>query len=715
MQSFGPFNYIVSVTGDCSHTSSGVISVFVSGGTPPYTVDWYNPSLPPTDIVTNNPSVRTNLSYGTYAVRLNDSTLPTNNQFYVNIPVSSGVCCSVLSVNSTTCGLNNGSVTGTSTSLYSSTNFSIYTVNDVFVNSGTTNQSSIVFNNLSAGTYYLSVLDLGGCTGRSQSFIIEDSSPLDFGLYVVPNSTCSNLPNGKIFVTGQTGTPPFTYQWSNAQTTSSITGLTVGSYSVVVTDYYGCTATKSAIIDKVPPIGLGIFTVTQPSCFSSNGVINITVTGGTAPFYYSASTGDISVSYSRTYSLTGLSSGNYSFLVTDAGLCSFVAGTTIQSPLGMVGVTVTGQNSTCSSNNGSILVSVIGGVTPYTYTLIYPDASQLNVSNSQTSQLFSNLSAGTYTAVVQDNSGCSYLKEVIILTQNKFTISTQVTGTTCGQGNGQVTITSSTGATKPIDYSVDGIYNVIDSTFSSVTINNLTAGPHVVTVTDDTGCVQTKNIVVPTSEQLNFSLYSTSCGNGKNGTLTAFISSGIAPFTFQWSDNVVGNPQQIQVTGLTAGTYSLTIVDVSGCSQTRTTTISCNTNYASYQTYVMGADIFVIQSPIKYGLLQMMNEGFVDLTSDNTNCDLVSATFTAQVSVSPAGYNTSSTFYTSTSLNNAPSDNLYYNTVKNLLLSIPGVGGVTINQLNNQITIETDKNNNSLNGQEIKIELLIVYDIICLK
>jgi hypothetical protein len=316
--------------------------------------------------------------------------------------------------------------------------------------------------------------------------------------------------------------------------------------------------------------------------------------------------------------------------------------------------------------------------------------------------------------VVQDNSGCSYLQEVIIITENKFTITTQAVGTTCGQNNGQINITTTTGATKPIDYSVDGIYNIIDSTFSSVTINNLTSGSHVVTVTDADGCVKTQNVFIPSSQQLNYSLYSTSCGSGNNGVLTAFISSGTPPFTFQWSDNVIGNPQQIQVTGLTAGTYSLRIIDVSGCTQQRTTTITCDTNYTSYETYVMGADMFVIQSPIKYGLLQMMNEGFADLTSGNTTCDLVNATFTAKVSVVPAGYSASTLFYTSTNLNNAPSDNLYYNTVKNLLLSIPGVGGVTINQQNNQITIETDKNNNSLNGQEIKIELLIVYDIMCL-
>ena len=713
MQSFGPFNYLVSVTGDCSHTSAGAINIYVSGGTPPYTVEWYNPSLPPANVTTGT-SIRTNLAYGTYSVRLNDSTLPTNNQFYVNIPVSSGVCCSILSVQGTTCELDNGSVTGTSTSLYSSTRFSIYTESDVFVSSATTNLATIVFNNLSAGTYYLVALDLGGCTGRSQTFIVEDSSPLDFGLYTVPNSTCSNLPNGKIFVTGQTGTSPFTYLWSNGLTTQSITGLTEGNYSVQVTDSFGCVTSKSTTVDKVPPIGFGIFTATQPTCFSSNGVINMTVTGGTAPFYYSASTGNVLISYSRTYTLTGLSSGDYSFLVTDAGLCSFVAGTTIQSPLGIASVSVNAQNSTCSSSNGSILVSVVGGVTPYTYTLIFPDSSQSVVSDSQTSQLYSNLNSGVYTVVVQDNSGCSFLQEVILLNENKYTLTTTPISTSCGQNNGQINISVSSGATTPIDYSVDGIYNIIDSTSTAVTINNLTSGSHIVTVTDADGCVKTQNVFIPSSQQLNYSLYSVSCGSGNSGALTAFISSGTPPFTFQWSDNVPSNPQQISVSALTAGTYSLTIVDANGCSQKRTTTITCNSNYASYETYVMGANNFVIQSPVKYGLLQMMNEGFADLTSGNTNCTLVTAIFTVNVSVAPAGYNTSSTFYTSTSLNVAPSDNLYYDTVKSLLLSIPGVGGVTINQLNNQITIETDKNNDSLNGQEINIQLVIVYDIMCL-
>jgi hypothetical protein len=128
----------------------------------------------------------------------------------------------------------------------------------------------------------------------------------------------------------------------------------------------------------------------------------------------------------------------------------------------------------------------------------------------------------------------------------------------------------------------------------------------------------------------------------------------------------------------------------------------------------MGAEVFNITSPTKFGLLQMLNEGFYDLTIGNTNCDLVSATFTAKVSVNPAGLTTQQDFFTSTSLVQAPSDNSWYNTVKSLLLSVPGVGNVIIDQLNNQITIETSRDNTSLQGQEIIIDLVIVYDIICL-
>jgi hypothetical protein len=706
-------NYNITVTGDCSNNNSGAFNLFVSAGTPPYTVQFLNPSYA-SQTITTQPASLVGLASNVYQLRVNDSSLPTNNEFLLNIPISSGVCGSIVAVQNTTCGSNNGSVTGSSTSLYSSTNFSLYDINNNYISSATTNTDAVVFGQLSAGTYYLGITDLGGCTAFTQTFIIEESTPLDFGLYTVPNSSCGGTPIGKIFVTGQTGQAPYSYLWSNAQTGSTITGLTSGVYSVEVTDAFGCVLSKSATITDVNSVGLGIFTSTAPTCLQSNGVINMTITGGTAPFYYSASTGDVLVSYSRTFTLSGLSAGQYNFQVTDAGLCQMFAGTTLETPGGITSVTAQGQNSTCSSTNGSITVTVVGGNSPYTYTLIYPTGNQLNISNSQTTQIFNNLSGGTYTVGVSDNTGCSFLEEVTLVAQNKFTISTQVVGTSCNQNNGSVTIFTTTGATLPLDYSVDGVQNVIDTNLTAVTFNNLSSGTHVITVTDADGCVQTTNILVPSSQSLNYSLYSTSCGSGSSGKITAFITSGEPPFSFNWSDNVPNEPQQIQVSGLTAGTYSLTVVDANGCSLTKNTTITCNTNSTSYQTYVMGAEVFNIQSPTKFGLLQMLNEGFFDLTSGNTSCDLISATFTAKVSVNPSGIIVTQNFFTSTSLVQVPTDNQWYNTIRNLLLGIPGVGNVSIDQLNNQITIETSRNNTSLEGEEIVIDLVIDYNIICL-
>jgi hypothetical protein len=706
-------NYNITVTGDCSNNNSGALNLFVSDGTPPYTVQFLIPYYSPQTIIAQ-PASLVGLASGVYQVRVNDSSLPINNEFLLNIPISNGVCGSISAVQNTTCGFDNGSVTGSSTSLYSSTDFYLFNGNNTYITSATTNTNEAVFGSLSAGTYYLQVTDLGGCTAFTQTFIIEESENLDFGLYVVPNSSCGGSPIGKIFVTGQTGQAPYSYLWSNGQTGSTITGLTSGNYSVAVTDAFGCTLSKEATITNVNPVGLGLFTSTAPTCLQSNGVINMTITGGTEPFYYSASTGNVLVSYSRTFSLSGLSAGQYNFQVTDAGLCKMFAGTTLETPGGISSVSVQGQNSTCSSSNGSITVNVVGGNVPYTYTLISPTGSQLNISNSQTTQIFGNLVGGTYSVGVSDNSGCSFLEQTTLVTQNKFTISTQVSGTSCNQNNGVVTIFTSTGSTLPLDYSVDGIQNVIDTNLSAVTFNNLTSGTHVVTVTDADGCVQTRNILVPSSQALNYSLYSTSCGSGSSGRITAFITSGEPPFTFNWSNNVPSNPQQIQVSGLTAGTYSVTVVDTNGCSLSRNTTITCNTNSTSFQTYVMGAEIFNIDSPTKFGLLQMLNEGYYDLTSENTNCNLISATFTAKVSVNPSGTITSQNFFTSTSLVQAPTDSQWYNAIRTLLLAIPGVGNVIIDETNNQITIETTKNNTTLEGQEIVIDLVINYNIICL-
>ena len=712
------FNYTLNITGDCQSLYTGAISLLPTGGTPPYTVEWTSPNLGSDILIDLQPSVRDNLGFGTYAVRINDSTLPVNQEFYVNIPVSDGICTSILATRDSYCNNNNGAVTGTSTTDYSSTSYFLYSGANSFVTSAVTDTAQIVFNALPAGYYYMVAQDLGGCTGRTQNFIINDSNNFNFGLYIIPNTSCGGTPIGKIYITGITGNAPYTYQWSNGQIlTDYITGLTAGNYSVAVTDANGCTVTREGVVTDVPPIGLGVFTAVPPGCFINDGVLTMTVTGGTAPFYYSASTGFVQVTYSRNFSLSGLSPGDYTILATDAGLCNVVASTRLDSPEGFTSVNIVGENSVCSSNDGKIIINVVGGFAPYTYTLIGPGGDTDTVATVLQSQTFSNLESGSYTVIISSTPDpfnpstlCSYSEEVIIIAENKFTINTSVTGTTCGNNNGIVQVVASTGGTLPYLYAIDGVDD-LDGIFT-----NVSPGGHIITVSDSAGCVQTANVVVQQSPLLDYTLYSTFNSTNNLGSITAFIGSGEPPFSFSWSSNVPGNPQDITVENLTAGTYSVTIVDSNGCSKTASTQIQGSSNIVSLQTYTMGAEVFAIESPTKQGILQMLNEGFLDFTSANTSCVLIDAIYEVRLTINPGGPNQSVFLpFTSTTLNQVPSDNLYYDTLKAMLLAVPGIANVTINALNNQLIINSVPNDTSLNGKQLVSDLVIYYNIICLE
>ena len=127
----------------------------------------------------------------------------------------------------------------------------------------------------------------------------------------------------------------------------------------------------------------------------------------------------------------------------------------------------------------------------------------------------------------------------------------------------------------------------------------------------------------------------------------------------------------------------------------------------------MGGGEFSLETLTKSGLIQMLNQGYFDLTNGDPNCVLNSAEFTANVIIEPSGYTASNMFYTSTALNDVPSDNLWYNTVKGLLLSVPGIGSVNINPVTNTITIKTISGDDRLSSQQIVINLSINYSINC--
>ena len=329
------FAYTLNITGACE-TGLGAILITASGGTTPYTFDWYDPDL-------GLGPYKYNLPAGVYHVRASDATAPVNNEFYITAIVEDYFEVDFINITNTTCGLNNGSMTVSASTSNLNVNYYLYNSGNL-ISSQSTNNGIAVFSSLSAGTYSVTAVSGGGCTATTDTCIVYSSNTLDFGFYIVNDTQCAS-PTGKLFVTGVTGNAPFTYLWSDSTTGTSITGLTTGTYSCTVTSADGCVKTESAFVDYVPSVGLGSWSAQTPSCFASDGALVLTITGGTGPYFYSGSNGTFVVTYSQTYEFSGLNAGPFSVLVTDAALCKIQLDTVLQTPNSFYSVQIDTTNS----------------------------------------------------------------------------------------------------------------------------------------------------------------------------------------------------------------------------------------------------------------------------------------------------------------------------------------------------------------------------------
>lgn len=701
------FDYSFSVTGDCANSGSGVISVSLSGGVSPYIIDFVSPNL-------GTGSTKSNLNAGLYTIRVNDSLGDTNNEFFINAIVSSGGCLNVTDITHTTCGENNGSITITGASTAYPITLRLYSGSTV-VSSGVTNNGLLSLSNLSSGIYQAYYEDYGGCSGFSESIIINPSTELDFDFYVVNDTQCfGNV--GKLQITGLTGTPPYTYLWSNGSTGTTITGLTASTYSVTVADSGGCVKTKVGTVENAPTLSIDSITASTPSCFSSDGSVTLTVTGGTGPFFYSGSNGTTLITYATNVTFTGFTAGVARFVVTDSTLCSAESSTYLQAAAGFSVVDITTTNSTCSISGGTATVNLIG-VAPFTYTLIFPDSSTVQTTEISTTKTFTDLVDGEYTLIISNTQGCTYTQDFTIFTSDKFNVTLNITGTTCGLSNGNVLLTVGSGYTGVLDMIVtknnSPVVQYIDVPQTAVTFNNLSSGIYRVQVRDEDNCSVFRDFTISTSQSLNFGLNATTCGDNNNqGTINVSIYSGVPPFTYLWSSNVTGQtgPNLVNLTG---GTYTLTLSDSSGCTLSRSVNVPCTPLVSGYQTLSVISTGFTITNNTERDFLTMLNEGFYDLTTGNTNCVLSSATFVASVEISGNTYQEN--FYTGTTINDVPSESLWVETLENIISGVTGVQTYTINATTNTIQVksECDGDVNSLSDSEFVVGLNILYDIYC--
>jgi hypothetical protein len=703
--------YNLSVSGDCSNSSLGGFTVDITGTAPDYSIQWINPASGTTALGSGVTTYTIeNLSAGTYTFNIIDSCEPVNTIQTVNVAISSGTCVNIIGQSDTTCGLNNGSISASTTNYYGISEFYLYETTLGLITSGLSFDNTYEFVGiLPAGVYYVVANDGGGCTGKSETTIIKSTPQFDFGLYVVNDAGCA-VESGKIYVTGQTCNQPYTYLWFNGSTNSYVTGLTEGTYSVTVTDAYGCSLTKSGTVQKVEPVGLGSLVVDQPECFQSNGTLTITLTGGTAPYYFSGSNGTTAVSFSNDYTFSGLGTGIFSYSVTDAGLCKFSGETSILTPGGFTLVSVGTNNTVCGNTGGSINpITIYGGSGNYTYTLLYPDGHSIVDNTTSTTWQFDNLSAGTYTLTITDGV-CTFTSDYTIINNSPIQVEVNTTGTTCNQANGSIEITL-TGGTGPYTYQVNGqIYGPTND--SGYTFTNLIGGVYSASLTDSTGCVITESVLVQPSFLPDFTLVGQNTTNGNNGSISAYITNGEPEFTWVWSNNVDGQTG-LTINSLSAGTYTLTVTDSYGCVKIKSQTITGPNTVGNYLTYnICDQDFENSGLVIKKGLREMLWEGYNDLTSDDYNCVLNQSIFevTAIVGTTYMGL----PFYTGTTLSEFPSDNQYYGAIDSLLTSFPGIGSVVIDSETNSIKILSDCNSEvSLSDTQIELNLKINYDISC--
>jgi hypothetical protein len=704
----GPLDYSFSVTGTCSATTGSVI-FSPTGGVPPYTIDNIIPGTVSAQ-TSSNPITFTGLTGGTYVFRLNDTLGLQNNELYINVAITPCFEGRVINASGTTCGDSNGFL-----QVSASTTGAPYTIlfyqNNTLLSVDTTNTLPYDYNGLSSGIYYATIIDNGGTTANTENAVISASTDVNFGFWKVNTSNCV-LTTGKLAVTGITGTGPYTYLWSNNQTTQVITGLTQGVYSCTVTDSLGCSTTLSETVGVADPIGLGLLTATQPTCFSSDGALNFVLTGGTVPFYFSGTSGQVGYTLSNNFSLTGLSSGIYSVLVRDANFCEYIVSGSLSPTNGFSVVNTNVTNSNCNQQNGSIGVTIAGLGGFYTYSLSGQTNGLVynNTSQNQT-YTFSNLSNDTYSLTISaTGTNCVYTTNVNVSSNQKFSISASTTGSTCGQSNGNVLVTVGTGYTSPLDYVLSNGNTIIDSPLSAITYNNLPAGTYTITVTDYDGCSVSSGFTVNTGGSLTSSLSTTNCTGSNDGTASVVIFAGEPPFTYVWSDGQTGST----ASSLSAGTYSVVVTDASGCTNTQYATITClGTNVTSYELYTICKNTFTTTSGNQRGISEMLNEGFIDITSGYTNCIFNSAELTCEITINGSAF--TETFYTATTLNDIPQDTLWQSTIEGILSGITDIDTYQINLTDNTLTITSTCSGDydPLSDADFSLGLSIVYDVVC--
>lgn len=517
-------NVAASVTNaSCYGMNNGVVNITVTGSTSPYTFSWNDGP------VTED---RTFIGAGTYSVTVTD-----NNGCKSTATGTVTQPQPIQILGSTTSSGCSGTATGTISNNVSG-GITPYIFN---WSNGAVSQNP---GNVASGVYTLTVTDANSCTA-SQSFTVNQTPAITIST-THTNALCAGATNGTITVTTSTGTAPFNFVWNDANTQQNRT-VGAGTYSVTVTDAGNCSATATETVTE--PTGLSLtYTKQDVTCFgAATASIDFTVNGGTGAYTYNWSSGQ------QTQDVTGIAAGNYNITVTDVNSCQVSAAVIINQPT-QLSASATSTPVLCNGGNtGTVTASATGGAGNYQYNW-----------GAATGSTYSNRPIGNYSVTVTDNNGCSATASASVTQPAPIGIAGLVNDVTCSNANNGSITSFATGGVGGYQY----LWNTNDATAG---ISSLAGGDYTVTVHDANNCValQQFTIAEPTAIQLATTATNAGCSGAATGGVDLTVNGGAGTYQYNWSN--AANTQNL--TGVQAGTYTVTVTDANTCQATATATV----------------------------------------------------------------------------------------------------------------------------------------------
>lgn len=525
---------ITSTNVTCFGANDGTGTVAITGGFAPHTYGWNAVPLQTT-------ATATGLAPGSYIVTTQDNIGCTRtDSILITEPLP--LVLGDIITNVSCPGGNDGSITVNATGGTAPYSY-------LFTPGGQTTQT---ITSQLVGNYSVTVTDANGCTQILASTIAEPQ-PIVI-TFASTNVLCAGGSDGSATATVTGGTAPYSYNWTpSGGTAATATGLIAGNYTLTVTDNNACIATNNITITEPTPITATINSVNVTCNGLSDGTATVTTNGGTAP--YSFQWNPVG---GTTATATNLAAGNYSVTITDANGCVFTQFTTITEPQPLTLATNQTNVSCFGGNDGTGSVLTSGGTAPFTY-FWNPGAFSTPTAT--------NLAANTYAITVSDANGCQAQTNITITQPSVLAGTTTSTPVSCPNGNDGTLTANPSGGTAPYTYFW------LPNGQTTATISGQPAGNYSVTITDANGCVITLNNVItePNPIVISFNTTNVSCFNGSDGSATANVVGGTAPYTYSWSP--LGGTNQI-ATGLPIGNYTATITDNNGCIATNTIAIT---------------------------------------------------------------------------------------------------------------------------------------------